>query len=85
MDYQRERDSQLHENARTANENAKLAIEKQGEVVHCLAEIASVFTAGLQRCQTPVATTAQAEQAQRSGGKLPTSPDDSVPACASEL
>lgn len=38
MQFQREKDRRLHESSCIANENAKLAIEKQGEVVKCLAQ-----------------------------------------------
>lgn len=37
----------MYEHARIANENARLAILKQGEMVHCLAQLASVLRHGL--------------------------------------
>lgn len=43
MSYQREKDRRLYENAVTANENARLAILKQSEVVHCLAQLSTVL------------------------------------------
>lgn len=49
MDYQKLKDQRLQENARLANENAKLAIEKQAEVVSCLAQLSSALTLGFQR------------------------------------
>lgn len=36
MAYLREKDIRLHENAKVTNENARLAIQKQGEMVSCL-------------------------------------------------
>ena len=47
MQYQREKDRHLHESSCIANENAKLAIEKQGEVVKCLAQLSSVLSRGM--------------------------------------
>ena len=47
MDYQREKDRRLHESSLIANENAKLAIEKQGEVMKCLTHLSSVLGVGL--------------------------------------
>jgi hypothetical protein len=47
MEYQREKDRRLYENARMANENAHLAIIKQGEVVSCLAQLSNVLKVGL--------------------------------------
>jgi hypothetical protein len=47
MLYQRERDRILYENSVTVNENAPLAIQKQGEVVSCLAQLSSVLSRGL--------------------------------------
>lgn len=47
MEYNRECDRRLHENAAVVNENAKLAIQKQGQVVQCLAHIAHVLRSGL--------------------------------------
>jgi hypothetical protein len=47
MAYQREKDRRLYENAVIANENARLAILKQGEVVSCLAQVSSVLSKGL--------------------------------------
>ena len=55
MDYQREKDRRLHESSCIANENAKLAIEKQGEVVKCLAQLSSVLSMGLQLPSTRAA------------------------------
>ena len=52
MDYQRERDRRLHESARLANSNARLAIEKQGEVVKCLSDLSIVLSAGLRLPKT---------------------------------
>ena len=56
MQYQIERDMRLQENARLANENAKLAIEKQGQVVLCLANLSSALTVGLQQRQPEIYT-----------------------------
>jgi hypothetical protein len=47
MDYQREKDRRLYENSRIAQENARLAIMKQGEIVGCLAKLSSVLSQGL--------------------------------------
>lgn len=48
MQYQREKDLRLHESSVLANQNAKLAIMKQGEVVQCLAQLTSVLSMGLR-------------------------------------
>jgi hypothetical protein len=47
-EYQREKDRRLYKNALVANENARLAIIKQGEVVSCLAQLSSVLQMGLK-------------------------------------
>lgn len=47
MDYQREKDRRMYDNAAVANENARLAILKQGEMVNCLAQLSSVLSTGL--------------------------------------
>lgn len=53
LEYQRERDRRLYENARLSNENAKLSIQKQGEVVDCLARLSTVMTSGFEQwCST---------------------------------
>ena len=44
MLYQREKDRQLYENALAANENARLSILKQGEMVSCLAHLSNVLS-----------------------------------------
>ena len=56
MEFNRERDRRLHENAAVVNENAKLAIQKQGQVVQCLAHIAHVLRSGLSHRHTPPST-----------------------------
>ena len=47
MEYQREKDSRAYENAKIANDNARLAIMKQGEMVSCLAQLPNVLSKGL--------------------------------------
>ena len=47
MEYQREKDKCIYENAAIPNENARLAIMKQGEMVSCLSELSSVLNTGL--------------------------------------
>jgi len=47
MDYQCGYDQILFENAKLANENAKLAIQKWGQVVSCLAHLSHVLQTGL--------------------------------------
>jgi hypothetical protein len=47
MEYQREKDRRLYESAMMANENARVAIMKQGEVVSCLSQLSSVLKMGL--------------------------------------
>jgi hypothetical protein len=47
MSYQRDKDRRLYENAMIANENARLAIMKQGEVVSCLEKLSTVLRMGL--------------------------------------
>lgn len=48
MSYQREKDRKMYENAAIANENARLAILKQGEMVSCLSQLSHVLSTGLQ-------------------------------------
>jgi hypothetical protein len=48
MEYQREKDRRLYKNSLIANENARLAIIKQGEVVSCLAHLSTVLSMGLK-------------------------------------
>ena len=48
MEYYRERDRRILDNAGVANLNARLAIEKQGEVVQCLLQLTNVLSAGLR-------------------------------------
>jgi hypothetical protein len=84
MMYQREKDRRLYENAVTVNENARLAIQKQGEVVSCLAHLSSVLSKGLSmprdshgngRPQAPAPmTTAEATLAEEPRGTPYTSP-----------
>jgi hypothetical protein len=47
MAYQWEKHRRLYENAVAANENAKLSIMKQGEVVSCLQNLSTVLCMGL--------------------------------------
>lgn len=47
MDYQLWRDEHLQDNARMVNDNAKLAIEKQSELIMCLSQLSSVLSTGL--------------------------------------
>lgn len=56
MEYNRERDRRLHENAIVVNENAKLAIHKQGQVVQCLVHIAHVLRGSLPQRNNPPST-----------------------------
>lgn len=48
MEYYRERDRRYLDNAGVANLNARLAIEKQGDVVQCLSQLANVLSARLR-------------------------------------
>lgn len=52
MFYQREKDRRMYENATIANENAKLVILKQGEMVSCLSQLSHVLSRGLQMSST---------------------------------
>jgi hypothetical protein len=47
IEYQQEKDRRLYESTMMANENAHLAIMKQGEVVSCLSQFSSVLKMGL--------------------------------------
>jgi hypothetical protein len=47
MDYQREKDTRLYKSSLIVNENARLAIIKQREVISCLAQLSSVLQMGL--------------------------------------
>lgn len=44
MAYQREKDRRLYENATVANDNARLSILKQGEMVSCLSTLSTVLS-----------------------------------------
>lgn len=48
MDYQREKDRKLDLRAHRVDENAKLSIMKQREVVECLSKLTVVLSAGMQ-------------------------------------
>ena len=48
MQYQCEKDLKLHETSCIANENARLAILKQNEVVQCLTQLSSMLSMGLR-------------------------------------
>lgn len=48
MQYAREKDLRLYESSLLANENARLSIEKQAEVVKCLTELLSILSRGMQ-------------------------------------
>lgn len=52
MSYQREKDRRMYENAAIANENARLSILKQGEMVSCLSQLSHVLSTGLQMSST---------------------------------
>ena len=47
MAYQREKDHRMYENASIANENARMAIMKQGEMVACLSQLSTMLGRGL--------------------------------------
>lgn len=47
MEYQREKDRRMYENAQIANENARLAILKQREMVSCLSQLSTVLGRGM--------------------------------------
>jgi hypothetical protein len=47
MSFLRDKDTRLNENAKAAQENARLAIEKQRELIRCLANISFVLGKGL--------------------------------------
>lgn len=47
MLYQREKDRRLYENAVASNENAKLSIIKQGEMVNYLAQLSGILNRSL--------------------------------------
>ena len=47
MDYQCQKDLCLHEGSCIVNENARLAIEKQAEVVKCLTQLSTVLSRGM--------------------------------------
>lgn len=57
MAYQREKDQRMYENAIVANENARLAILKQGEMVHCLSQLSTVLSNGLSMATRTANTT----------------------------
>jgi hypothetical protein len=61
MEYQREKDRRLYQSSLIANENARLAILKQGEMVSCLTQLSTVLQVGLHKsskddacCAAPV-------------------------------
>jgi hypothetical protein len=47
MSYQREKDRRLYENAAIANDNARLSILKQGEMVSCLSHLSTILSNSL--------------------------------------
>ena len=47
MEYQRQKDHRLYVNSLVANENARLSILKQGEMVNYLAQLSSVLSKSL--------------------------------------
>ena len=53
MAYQREKDRRLYENAVQANENARLSIMKQGDIVNCLSHLSTVIGKSLSRSSSP--------------------------------
>lgn len=66
MEYQRHRDQRLHDHARNIDDNAKLAILKQSEVVHCLSELTAEFTTGVHRSKAAATYAANTLQEERS-------------------
>lgn len=52
MAYQREKDRRMYENAAIANDNARLAILKQGKMVSCLSQLSNVLSKGLTMSST---------------------------------
>ena len=53
MLYQREKDLRMYYQAKAANENAHLSIQKQAEIVHCLSQLSNVLGMSLQRSISP--------------------------------
>ena len=53
MAYQREKDRRLYKNAVQANENARLLIMKQGDIVNCLSHLSTVIGKSLFRSSSP--------------------------------
>lgn len=53
MAYQREKDRRLYETAITANENARLSVMKQGEIVNCLAQLSTVLDKSFNTSSKP--------------------------------
>ena len=53
MAYQCEKDRRLYENAVQANENARLSIMKQGDIVNCLSHLSTVIGKSLSRSSSP--------------------------------
>lgn len=53
MAYQREKDRRLYDNAVAANETARLSIIKQGEIVHCLAQLSTLLGRKLSSSSSP--------------------------------
>ena len=47
MEYQREKDRRIYESALATNENARLSILKQGDMVNCLAHLSTVLSKSL--------------------------------------
>ncbi|KAG0594510.1 hypothetical protein M758_UG083900 [Ceratodon purpureus] len=52
MAYQREKDRRMYEHASIANDNARMAIIKQGEMVACLSQLLTVLGHGLSMQNT---------------------------------
>ena len=47
MAYQKERDLRMHETSIRVNENARVALEKQGDMVKCLSKLTSMISKGM--------------------------------------
>jgi hypothetical protein len=88
MEYQRKKDRRLYENSLIANENARLAILKQGEVVSCLAQLSNVLQIGLNvspagtksttATTTPSTTTSMPSPASAPSTSTETCPPDTL-------
>lgn len=79
MAYQRKKDRRLYENLVIANDNARLAILKQGEVVQCLSHLSNVINMGMKGTTKPPSSGAEVQEPETSGQTAGARTGDDLP------